>query len=258
MPGFLQRLAARVASEARRPARVQYAHQLAGNVGPEPYGEEPAEITQLAPPAARPEPRTLRPGGSVRPRIRRGGRRRPAPIVTPDPGVGQYLAFGYVTHLCTIVLRSGEIDTPAAFGAAYDEAARILHATGAAKVDVVTHSMGALPSRFYLKNLDGASKVDAWVSLAGPNHGTQTARWCGGAPCVEMRPGSDFLNHLNAGDETPGASRYATWGSPCDGIVNPASSVALDGALNTTTACLDHMALRTDRSVYEQVKAHLR
>ncbi|MFF8382148.1 esterase/lipase family protein [Streptomyces kanasensis] len=139
-----------------------------------------------------------------------------------------------------------------------DEIARVLRTTGATKVDVVTHSMGALSSRYYLKNLGGASQVDAWASLAGPNHGTETARWCGGAPCVEMRPGSAFLTRLNSGDETPGSARYATWGSPCDSVINPASSVALNGAVNTTTACLDHSGLRTDRTVYAQVKAHLR
>ncbi|MFD4241002.1 hypothetical protein ACFWP3_05290 [Streptomyces sp. NPDC058525] len=51
-----------------------------------------------------------------------------------------------------------------------------------------------------------------------------------------MRPGSRFLNALNAGDETPGTPRYATWGSPCDLVINPSSSVALSGALNSTTA----------------------
>lgn len=139
-----------------------------------------------------------------------------------------------------------------------DEIERVLATTGATKVDVVTHSMGALSSRYYLKNLGGASKVDAWVSLAGPNHGTESARWCGGAPCVEMRPGSAFLNALNSGDETPGSPRYATWRSPCDNVINPTSSVALTGAVNTTTACLDHSGLRTDQTVYNQVKAHVR
>ncbi|MET9605182.1 alpha/beta fold hydrolase [Streptomyces sp. NPDC006512] len=139
-----------------------------------------------------------------------------------------------------------------------DEIQRVLDATGATKVDVITHSMGALSSRHYLKNLGGSAKVDAWVSLAGPNHGTETARWCGGAACAEMRPGSAFLNALNSGDETPGSPRYATWGSPCDLLITPASSVALTGALNSKTACLDHSGLRTDRAVYEAVKAHVR
>ncbi|MER7622955.1 triacylglycerol lipase [Streptomyces sp. NPDC126503] len=139
-----------------------------------------------------------------------------------------------------------------------DEIDRVLAATGAAKVDVVTHSMGGLSSRHYLKKLGGAAKVDAWVSLAGPNHGTETARWCGGAPCVEMRPGSAFLNTLNAGDETPGSPRYATWRSPCDMIISPKDSVAVTGAVNHTTACLGHSELLSDQAVYEEVRKHLR
>ncbi|MFF1508476.1 esterase/lipase family protein [Streptomyces sp. NPDC058326] len=139
-----------------------------------------------------------------------------------------------------------------------DEIDRVLNLTGASRVDIVTHSMGALSSRYYLKNLGGSSKVDAWVSLGGPNHGTATAHWCGGASCVEMRPGSDFLNNLNSGDETPGSPRYATWGSPCDIVISPKNSVALSGALNTTTACLGHSELHADPTVYEQVRTHVR
>jgi pimeloyl-ACP methyl ester carboxylesterase len=48
----------------------------------------------------------------------------------------------------------------------------ILLATGATKVDVITHSMGGLSSRYYARNLGGDAKIDAWVSLGGPNHGT--------------------------------------------------------------------------------------
>ncbi|MCP3756994.1 hypothetical protein [Streptomyces sp. TBY4] len=87
---------------------------------------------------------------------------------------------------------------------------RVLAATGASEVDVVTHSMGALPSRYYTKNLGGDAKADAWISLGGPNHGTDTAYFWGCASCTEMRPGSSFLGALNSGDEPPGASRYAT------------------------------------------------
>src|SRR5690349_4645642 len=48
----------------------------------------------------------------------------------------------------------------------------IIRKTGASKVDIISHSMGSVSSRYYLKNLAGTSKVDAWVSLGGPNHGT--------------------------------------------------------------------------------------
>lgn len=135
----------------------------------------------------------------------------------------------------------------------------LLDATGAKRVDIITHSMGGLPSRYYLKNLDG-TKVDAWVSLGGPNHGTDTANACAGTyvSCTEMQIGSAFLTALNAGDETPGSSRYATWWSPCDTTINPDDSVPLSGATNTQTACLGHSALYTDLTVYGEVKGWVR
>lgn len=134
----------------------------------------------------------------------------------------------------------------------------ILAATGASKVDIVTHSMGGLSSRYYLKNLGGDAKVDEWVSLGGPNHGTDTANFCFDTSCREMRIGSSFLTALNSGDETPGAPNYRTWWSPCDTIINPDSSVSLSGAVNTQTACISHSALHEDATVYGQVRDFVR
>ncbi len=135
-----------------------------------------------------------------------------------------------------------------------DQINDILARTGATKVDIISHSMGGLSSRYYLKNLGGQSHVDAWVSLGGPNHGTDTADQCSFTPCLEMRIGSAFLTALNAGDETPGFPRYATWWSPCDATINPDSSVPLAGATNTQTACLAHNQLPTDAAIYQQVR----
>jgi triacylglycerol lipase len=132
---------------------------------------------------------------------------------------------------------------------------QIRAATGAAKVDIISHSMGGLNTRHYLKNLGGAAEVDEWVSLGGPNHGTDTAYACfWNTSCFEMQPGSSFLNNLNAGDETPGAVNYGTWWSPCDNVINPDSSVSLIGATNTQTACLGHSDLYLDATVYGQVR----
>lgn len=134
----------------------------------------------------------------------------------------------------------------------------VLAATGAHHVDIITHSMGSLSARYYVRDLlagsDTATKVDALVSLAGTNHGTTAALFCSQISCVEMRPGSTFLNALNSVDETWGTPRYATWWSPCDEFVIPPSSTILNGATNTETACLEHSELHEDMTVYTQVR----
>jgi triacylglycerol lipase len=134
----------------------------------------------------------------------------------------------------------------------------ILRATGAAKVDLVTHSMGGLNTRYYLKNLGGTEKVDDWVSLGGPNHGTSTASFCFESSCVEMRIGSSFLRALNEGDETPGAVNYGTWWSSCDEIINPDESVLLSGATNTEAGCVGHIALTSNATVFAGVRDFVR
>jgi triacylglycerol lipase len=135
----------------------------------------------------------------------------------------------------------------------------VLAATGAAKLDLISHSMGGLSTRYYVKNLGGGSRVDEFVSLAGPNHGTGTANLCfWNTSCFEMRPGSSFLNALNSGDETPSTPRYGTWWSPCDEVINPDTSTILSGAANTQTSCLSHSGVKDGASVYAQMREFVR
>lgn len=131
----------------------------------------------------------------------------------------------------------------------------IIRVTGAARVDIIAFSMGSISSRYYLRNF-GSERIDAWVSLAGPNHGTDAAenQACVFAPCREIVPGSAFLAALNSGDETPGLARYGTWRSPCDATINPDESVILLGATNRETTCIPHIAFLTDAVVYSQVR----
>lgn len=137
------------------------------------------------------------------------------------------------------------------------EVERIRLATGWDRIDVVTHSMGGLSTRHFIKNLGGAAVVDEWVSLGGPNHGTTLANYCIFTPCVEMRPGSPFLTALNADDETPAGDqvRYGTWWSPCDEVIDPDHSTVLDGATNTMTPCFLHSYIHDSPSIFRQVLA---
>ncbi|MFH0240886.1 esterase/lipase family protein [Streptomyces sp. HK10] len=128
--------------------------------------------------------------------------------------------------------------------------------TGASKVDIVTHSMGGLSSRYYIKNLGGINRVDDWVSIGGPNNGTTVAGWCSLLiiSCAEMHPWSSFLWNLNAGDPTPGNVSYTTFRSPCDLVIYPISSTILDGADNRRTACLGHIGMISNTGVVNAVR----
>ncbi|NEB74683.1 alpha/beta fold hydrolase [Streptomyces sp. SID14478] len=131
--------------------------------------------------------------------------------------------------------------------------------TGADQIDIVAHSFGTLPARWYLAHGNGSEHVAHMISLGGPNHGTYTAWACAAwdQACRDMSPGSYVQKQLASGDETPGATRYATFWSSCDEVINPDNSVPLAGATNTDAGCLDHNALLSDDGVSTQVRAIL-
>ncbi|MBH1937366.1 triacylglycerol lipase [Streptomyces sp. AV19] len=135
----------------------------------------------------------------------------------------------------------------------------VLADTGASRVDLVAHSLGSLPTRWYVKFGDGGRKVAHWASLAGPNHGTGVAWLCAlwDQGCRDMTPGSYVLTRLNEGAETPGPAEYATWWSSCDEQIDPVESTRLAGAVNTATGCLRHNDFLSDPTVSRQVRAFL-
>lgn len=124
---------------------------------------------------------------------------------------------------------------------------QVLATTGAEQVDIVNHSMGGLVSDWYVKELGGQPYVRHLASIAGANHGTTFAGAClMFASCVEMYPGSSFIGTVTSGDETPGDTRYATWYSPCDGVIIPFTSTELNGATNNLVPCQTHLGYLTD------------
>ncbi|MFE2408271.1 esterase/lipase family protein [Kitasatospora sp. NPDC059408] len=132
---------------------------------------------------------------------------------------------------------------------------QVLQKTGAARVDIVAHSLGSLPSRWYVEFGDGARTVANWISLAGPNHGTGLAWLCAAwdQGCRDMTPGSYVVTNLNRDDETPGPVHYWTFWSPCDEQILPNASTPLNGAANTETSCLKHNDFLTDPAVIDAV-----
>ncbi|MGO9499911.1 MAG: esterase/lipase family protein [Solirubrobacteraceae bacterium] len=132
---------------------------------------------------------------------------------------------------------------------------RVLAATGANKVDLVGHSQGGMMPRYYIKNLGGASKVNALVGLAPSNHGTTLeglftlAGYFPGASslvgadcpaCAEQEAGSSFITALNDGGETVSSVKYTVIESDNDEVVTPYTSAFLAPAPNVTNILLQN------------------
>lgn len=136
------------------------------------------------------------------------------------------------------------------------------------KVDVIGHSQGGLQPRWAIKYWpDVRQRVDDFVMLGAPNHGTYVANvlglaGCTGA-CLQMKAGSHFVRALNAGDETPGAVSYTSIYTATDELVQPSgfpsTTAALSGARNilVQSVCpgriVGHVGLVGDGVVYDAV-----
>jgi triacylglycerol lipase len=125
--------------------------------------------------------------------------------------------------------------------------------TGAQKVDIVAYSMGALAVRHFLHRLDGRLSVRRFISLAGPHHGTLMAYFRQNVGSRQMRPGSQFLQELNAEGGKWGDVEIHSFWSRWDLMVFPATSSILEQAYNRTFNVLVHPWMTSDRRVMEAV-----
>ena len=93
--------------------------------------------------------------------------------------------------------------------------------------DLVGFSMGGLISRYYLQNLGGISRVQHFVTVATPHHGSAMAffRWNPGG--IQMRPGSHFLRELNHNMHVLQQITLTSLWTPFDLLVIPGSSGCL-------------------------------
>jgi triacylglycerol lipase len=72
-----------------------------------------------------------------------------------------------------------------------------------------------------------------------------------------MRPGSDFLQALNGGEEAPGPVRYTSIWTPMDLMIVPPDSSVLQGADNISLLNPAHPAMLWDRRVFKLIREAL-
>lgn len=143
-------------------------------------------------------------------------------------------------------------------------AERIVRAGGpGATIDIVAHSMGGLSGRWFAKFLGGSAPGEPpllahYVSLGTPQYGLPATCGLDADNGGQMCPTGDFLERLNADDDTPGSAVYTTIFSTTDGLVPTGASRLDGGACLVEVDGVDHFALRTDPVVLNLILRALR
>ena len=94
--------------------------------------------------------------------------------------------------------------------------------------DIVGLSLGGLVSRYYIQRLRGIERVERFITISCPHNGTWMAYilpWW--KTCIQMRPGSAFLQDLNRDVAILEQLHYTGLWTPLDFIIVPGSSSKL-------------------------------
>lgn len=136
---------------------------------------------------------------------------------------------------------------------------RLRRRTGAARIELLGHSMGGLVGRTMIQDLGYEPHVSHYVSFGTPHHGTaigSLAQWYAHS-AWQMLPGSPYLRALNAREGQPSPIRYTSVHAQFDEIVYPPSSVYLAGAANPMVPFVFHTTMVMMPSVCEATLAAL-
>lgn len=91
-------------------------------------------------------------------------------------------------------------------------------------IDLVGLSMGGLVSRYYLQRLGGIERVQRFVTISTPHNGTSMAYLLPQPTCIQMRPGSAFIDALNEDAAMLERVTFTSIWTPWDFIILPAHS----------------------------------
>jgi triacylglycerol lipase len=120
-------------------------------------------------------------------------------------------------------------------------------------IDLVGFSMGGLVVRYYLQPLGGSERVQRFIAISSPHHGTWTVFLRGNPGARQMRPGSDFLQDLNRDAAVLNRIQLTTIRTPFDLMIIPSSSSELAAARSIRVNVPAHPLMVRDRRVLEWV-----
>ncbi len=133
----------------------------------------------------------------------------------------------------------------------------ICAATGAARVALVSHSMGGVVARAYLRRYGGV-RVRCLVTIGGPHHGSVHAWMFFGTCLAQIRPGNAWLAALNADTGGSPSPRIVALWSWHDSMIAPQWSARLEGADDVPFIGIGHNALVDHPDVHARVVEELK
>lgn len=126
-----------------------------------------------------------------------------------------------------------------------------------ARVTIVTHSMGGLVVRSFLRTA-GSDMISRIVTIAAPHHGTRSAHVLRCPAARQMLPGSPWLRALEACEGGHFSVPFISIYSLEDTLVGPARSARLPGAQMHAIRGVGHLGILSSRPALDCVMAALR
>ncbi|MEA5623156.1 triacylglycerol lipase [Nostoc sp. UHCC 0251] len=125
------------------------------------------------------------------------------------------------------------------------------------RLDLVGFSMGGIVSRYYVQRLGGINRVQRFITISSPHHGTVVAYGSWRPGCVQMRPDSVFLKDLNSDAVILGQLNFTSIWTPYDLMIVPANSSQMSVGREVIVPVALHPWMLTDPRSLAVVKATL-
>jgi triacylglycerol lipase len=138
-----------------------------------------------------------------------------------------------------------------------DALQHLLSQTGAREVDILAHSMGGLAVWLLLQERGDLLPIRRVVFLGSPLQGTVVAHLAWGEGGREMRPGSEFLDRLQAGGQPQNWVEALTIRTPLDLNVVPGHGATLPGLGDRLVCCPTHQGLLDHEETYRVARSFL-
>ncbi|MDF5735362.1 MULTISPECIES: esterase/lipase family protein [unclassified Nostoc] len=126
------------------------------------------------------------------------------------------------------------------------------------RLDLVGFSMGGIVSRYYIQRLGGINRVQRFITISSPHHGTVVAYGSWRPGCVQMRPDSIFLKDLNSDAVIIlGQLDFTSIWTPYDLMIVPANSSQISVGSEVIVPVALHPWMLTDSRSLAVVTAAL-